>query len=524
MRYRSAIVRGDRMRPFLGLIGILLAAITSELNDQVTSIALPDILGGLGLSHDPGTWIESLYGTAQLVGLASSPWQIVTFSLRRWGVFVIALCGVSSVLVPFSPNVQVVYAFRVIQGFSGGLIIPLLMVWALRVLPPSIRIYGLAIYALTASFSSGLSPAVAALWVDIVGWRFAFLQVIPLFVLAGTLVFVGQPDDEPRLYRFRELDWRGVLLILIGFSSLGTMLYQGDRLDWFNSNLISVLALIVVIAFPLFVINEWFHPFPLIKFQLIGRRNIAWAFTAFPIFLIVTQASTTVPLQFLAEVQGYRPIQSAPVTLAFGLPQLLLLPAIAFMLDFRQVDPRAVTFVGLTFILVACIGSSNLDITWNRDQFYFWQIFWALGQPMVVVPLLEMSTNSLRSPDEGPFVSALINTPRGFAEILGFWLLQLIARWRGGLHFDRIRDQIGLFRDQMGKGALPTLATPLLANGHARASGGLEALAATVQQQVTILYIADTYVIMACLTVFLLGLVLILPERTLPPRLLLARG
>ena len=70
------------MRPFLGLLGILIAAIGSEFNDQVTSIALGDVTGGLGLSHDPGTWFESLYVSAEVIGMALSPWLLVTFRLR----------------------------------------------------------------------------------------------------------------------------------------------------------------------------------------------------------------------------------------------------------------------------------------------------------------------------------------------------------------------------------------------------------------------------------------------------------
>src|SRR5260370_42565510 len=98
--------------PLFGLGGVLIAAMTSEFNDQVTSIALTDIRGALGISHDSGTWIESLYVSAEIVGMAISPWLLTTFTLRRWTLFAIALCGASSVLVPFSPNIQAIYALR----------------------------------------------------------------------------------------------------------------------------------------------------------------------------------------------------------------------------------------------------------------------------------------------------------------------------------------------------------------------------------------------------------------------------
>src|ERR1700691_4328325 len=119
----------------------------SEFNDQVTAIALIDVRGALGIGHDSGTWIESLYVWAEIVGMAISPWLAMTFTLRRWTLFAIALCGASGVLIPISPNVEAIYALRLLQGLAGGLIIPLLMTTAFRVLTPSIRLYGFAAFS-----------------------------------------------------------------------------------------------------------------------------------------------------------------------------------------------------------------------------------------------------------------------------------------------------------------------------------------------------------------------------------------
>ena len=212
-------------RPLLGLMGILIAAMTAEFNDGITSIALVDIRGALGISYDPGTWIDSLYVSAEIVGMAVSPWQLVTFTLRRWTLFSIALCGLSSALIPFSPNIEAIYALRLLQGFSEGLIIPLLMTTALRVLTPQIRLYGLAAYALTGTFTPAMGATLAALWIDIiVDWRLVFFQAVPLSLLAGVLVWYGDPQDEPHYERFHALDWRGIVLLVVGFGAFSTML------------------------------------------------------------------------------------------------------------------------------------------------------------------------------------------------------------------------------------------------------------------------------------------------------------
>ena len=335
------------IKPLFGLCGALIAAMTSEFNDQVTSVALSDVRGALGISHDAGTWIESLYVSARIIGMVISPWLLMTFTLRRWALFAIALCGASSVLIPFSPNIEAIYALRLLQGLAGGLIIPLLMITTFRILTPNLRLYGLAIYALTATFTPALAETVAALWTDIVDWRFVFWQTIPLCSLAAVLVWYCLHQDQPRYERFRILDWRGALLLVIGTGALSTMLYQGDRLDWFNSRLICVLALVSSLAIPLLLVNEWFHPLPFLKLQMLGRRNFAYGILGLFTFGVISQSGSTVPLRYLQEVQGYRPLQSNLITLEIAASQLVMLPAMALLLDYKRVDSRVVSLVGL---------------------------------------------------------------------------------------------------------------------------------------------------------------------------------
>jgi DHA2 family multidrug resistance protein len=303
------------------------------------------------------------------------------------------------------------------------------------------------------------------------------------------------------------------------------MLYQGDRLDWFNSTLICVLALVSALAIPLLLINEWFHPLPLLKLQMLGRRNVAYGALGLFTFLVIGQSGSSVPLRYLQEVQGYRPLQSNLITLEIAALQLLMLPAMALLLDHKRVDSRVVSLVGLGLVLASCIGSSYLTVYWNRDQFYLWQLLQAIGQPMVIMPLLMMVTNSVAGPAEGPFAAALVNTSRAVAEAAGAWFLALIDRWRNALHSDRIIDEVGQDRWRViqSKGVLPQYPPPLTPDGQPRVPNSLEAFSHAVQQQVTILSTSDTFLILGALTVFLMVVVMTLPVRTLPPRILFAK-
>jgi DHA2 family multidrug resistance protein len=519
-------MKSNNIRPLLGLLGVLVAAISTDLNEFVSAAALIDVRGALRISADPGRWIDSLFITGSALGMPFAPWSAVTFTLRRFTLFAIGLACTASALLAIAPNLDAILILRLIQGLSSGLTIPLLMTTALHVLAPSIRIYGLAIYALTITFTTNISMSFVAIWVDVVhDWHLVFLQAIPLDAVAAVLVWYGLPQDMPRYERLRQFDWRGALLFVVGAGSLTTLLVHGDHEDWFNSRTISLLALASAVALPLFVLNEWHHPLPLLKIQMLGRRNFVYGLIILVLFLPISLTSWVVPQQYLVEIQGYRPLQAQALGLLLSLAQFALLPAAAFLLDHKWVDARAVMFGGLSLILAACFGCAQIDASWIRDQFRFWQYLQMVGQPMIAVPLLMMATNTVKGPEEGPFASALVNTTRGLADAAGTCILELVRHWRGALHSDRLVDQVGQnwFQTIEAQTLLPQDPAPLLPNGQPRASGSLQQFAHMIELQVSVMTTADIFLVMAALCAVCMFLTLVLPVRTYPPRILLAK-
>ena len=496
------------LKPLLGLLGVLIAALTVEFNDGVTATALVDVRGGLGISQDPGTWLTSLFATGQVIGMSMATFWAVTVSIRRWVLFAIGLSLVSTVFIPLTSTLSLLYALRFLGGLASGFTIPLLLTVALQVLAPPIRLYGLAAYALTATFGPNIGTALAALWTDAVGWQFVFYEDLPLCALAALLVWHGVAPQPPQYDRIRRFDWRGELLVITGFGALTTLLEQGDRLDWFNSKAICVLALAAAVAIPLLVANDLSVELPLYKFSLLKRRNYAFGLVTLFTFLLLNTSASTIPIEYLQRVAGYRPEQFYVVTLLIAVPQFILLPLIAALLNFERVDARVVLFAGIACVITACVGNSFLTSVWEGDTFLLWQGFQALGAPLVVLPLLMMAVNTITDPADGPFASTLVNTMRALAEPVSVWMVQLILRWRGALHYNRIVDQ-------SGHGTFSAVPP------HDPAS--LAAFSATVQVQAIVLTLSDAFLIIAVLAVLLLVVLLVLPVRTYPPRIVAQR-
>ncbi|WP_277590183.1 MFS transporter [Pseudomonas chlororaphis] len=490
----SPVVFGPRI--IIGLLGVLLAVLVSGLNEMVTKIALADIRGALAIGYDEGTWLVASYTATSVAAMAFAPWCSVTFSLRRFTLCAIALFTVLGVLCPFAPNYQSLLLLRTVQGLAGGALPPMLMTVALRFLPANVKLYGLAGYALTATFGPSLGTPLAALWTEYVGWQWAFWQVVAPCLLAMLAVAYGLPQDPLRLERLKAFNWRGLLLGFPAICMLVIGILQGNRLDWFGSPLICLLLGGGALLLVLFLINEWSQPIPFFKLQMLGIRNLSFALLTLAGVLVVLTAVIIIPSSFLAQVQGYRPLQTAPVMLVMALPQLIALPLVAALCNLRWVDCRWVLGIGLTMLVLSCLGGAQLTSAWIRDDFYVLQLLQIFGQPMAVLPLLMLSTGSIQ-PIEGPFASAWFNTVKGLAAVIATGVLDALTTHRLHFHSTMLVDSLGN--------------SPLSAIDASN-------LAQRLHRQAVVLTSADLYYVMAGVAAALILLIFWLPTRIYPPR------
>ncbi len=203
-----------------------------------------------------------------------APWFGMTFTLKRFTIGAVLAVMLLGFLCPFAPNLHTLYVLRALQGVAGGCLPPMLIIVALRYLPPKIKLYGLAGYALTATFGPALGTPLAALWTEYVGWQMAFWQIVPLGLVSCVAIYKGLPADPTKLERFRSFNWSGFILGYPAIAMLVIGLLQGDRLDWLNSTFISTMFYGGALLFVAFLINEWFHPLPFFKLQLLVPQEL----------------------------------------------------------------------------------------------------------------------------------------------------------------------------------------------------------------------------------------------------------
>ena len=486
----GAPVAKSSKRAMAGLVGIFLAAMMAGLNIRVGALALADVRGALGFGLDDASWLTTVYSAGELIAMPFAAWFAITLSLRRFELWMLATCTLLALVLPFIHDLDLLLTLRFVQGIACGTTIPLLMMAALKFLPPPIRLYGLALYAMTATFAPNLSIWLAGYWTDgLFDWRWVYWQIIPLALIAGVLVGWGLPREPVQFARFRQANWSGMACGVPALGLIAVALDQGVRLDWFHSPLITLSLVAGLALLAVYLLTEWYHPSPFIKLQILGRRNLGLGCILFVCLLVVLMSSSLLPASYLGPLQHYRPAQMASIGLIVAVPQLVLGPVVALLLYQKRVDARTVFALGLLLIALACLCGAQLTSDWNREQFVLVQTLQAFGQPMAVVSMLFLIT-SVVQPPEGPYVSGTINTLRAFGTLVGAAVVGQLMTVRSRFHGEMLLDHAALVGN-----ALPLAPEPLQ-------------LMSLIGPQSLVLSIADAYRVLGILALVMIALVL----------------
>jgi DHA2 family multidrug resistance protein len=113
----SPRLSADTLRPYIGILGVLLGAIMSTFGSRVTSFGLADLRGGLHFGFDEGAWMTTSFGVGQMLVGVACPYLGAIFGVRRVLLHGMILLFVSSLLGPLSPNLD---AFLVARSWPAS--------------------------------------------------------------------------------------------------------------------------------------------------------------------------------------------------------------------------------------------------------------------------------------------------------------------------------------------------------------------------------------------------------------------
>ena len=430
-------------KTWIAVIGSILGAFMAVLNIQVTASSLPDIEGGISTGGVNGTWISTAYLIGEIIVVPMTDYLSRVFSLRRYMIANTVVFLVLSVACGQAHSLSVMITLRALQGFTGGVLIPLAFTIIISMLPPSKRSLGLAGYAVTATFAPAIGPTIGGWLTDTYGWQTIFyMNLVPGALMLGALIY-ALPHSKPQLGLLARGDWLGIGLMALGLACFQTVLDDGNTFDWFGSPLIVRLSVIAAVALVAFVVWELHRAEPLVDLRLLTRRNFGLGSLGNFLLGFALYGSAYLLPQYLAVSQGFDAEQSGKVVAWTGLPQLLIIPFVPWLM--RRFDPRLLVGVGLGVFAVSCLMNLHLSSDYSGPQLLVPDVVRAMGQALVMTPLSAIAMVGITKMQAGA-ASGLFNMLRNLGGAIGTAVVETFLTKREQYHSFIINAHVSLLQ------------------------------------------------------------------------------
>ncbi|MFH7025406.1 MAG: DHA2 family efflux MFS transporter permease subunit [Heteroscytonema crispum UTEX LB 1556] len=430
------------LRTWIGVLASMLGAFMAVLDIQITNASLQDIQASLGATLEEGSWISTAYLVAEIVVIPLTGWLSRVFSVKRYLLINTALFIFFSICCAWAWNLNSMIAFRALQGFTGGVLIPSAMTIVLTTLPPSKQPVGLAAFAISAVFAPSIGPTLGGWLTENYGWEYSFYINIFPGTLMLTGIWYGIKQERPQYNLLKQGDWWGIFSMAIGLASLQVVLEEGSRKDWFGSPLIVRLSVIAAIFLALFFWIELTRKQPFINLRLLRYRNFGLASIVNVSLGVGLYGSIYILPLYLAQIQRYNALQIGEVLIWAGAPQLLIIPLIPRIM--QRIDVRLMVAVGVVLFSISAFMNSSMTFQTGHDQLIWSQLVRAMGQPLIMVPLTSIATAGLNPKDAGS-ASGLFNMMRNLGGSIGIASLATLLTNREQFHSNRLGESISLY-------------------------------------------------------------------------------
>lgn len=394
----------------LWLAAIVLAAANfiAVLDMTIANVSVASIAGNLGISSSQGTWVITSYSVAEAIVVPLTGWLAARFGAVRVFTTAMGLFGFFSAFCGFADSLGMLVLGRVLQGLSGGSLIPLSQTLLLRIFPKEKAAAATALWAMTTLVAPVLGPILGGWLCEEFSWPVIFFINVPLTLLCAPIAWRMLGRYQESLVRL-PIDKIGLALLVVFVGSLQLMLDLGKEHDWFASREICVLAVVAAIGFVAFLIWESAEKNPIVNLRVFRHRGFAASVVTISMGFGAIFASNVLTPMWLQNIMGYTSTWAGYATAWSGVLAVVTAPVAGMLIT--KVDPRRIVFCGLLWL--AFVMFLRLDA---NTQMTFWQIsgpllLMGIGLPLFFIPLTTLALGSVNE-DEVASAAGLMNFVR----------------------------------------------------------------------------------------------------------------
>jgi DHA2 family multidrug resistance protein len=484
------------VNPWLIAFTVMLATFMEVLDTSVANVALPHIAGSLSATPEEATWILTAYLVANAIVLPMSGWFSNLFGRKRFYMTCVFLFTVSSALCGLAPSLPMLILFRIMQGLGGGALQPISQAIMRESFPRERQGMAMAVYGMGVVFAPIIGPTLGGWITDNFSWHWIFLINIPVGAFAlflNGLLIHDPPYLERRSFTSgARLDFIGVGLLITGLGFLEYTLDEGQRKDWFSSNLILTSAIIAAVALVSVVFWELRQRDPVVDLRLLKDRNFAIStLNMFALGFILYASTTAMPL-FLQTLLGYTATQSGLALSPGGVVVLFMMPVVGALLS--RFQARWLVIFGLIASSIGLFMMSNWNLQIAFRNAVIARMVQSLGLAFLFVPLNTLAFYYIDRTKTN-YATGIINLARNIGGSVGIATFTTLLARRQQFHQHTLVAHLTPY-DNDYVAALQGLAATLMHHGVGAAQAAAQAQAmiyGMVQRQAAMLAFVDVF-------------------------------
>jgi DHA2 family multidrug resistance protein len=427
-----------RLSTWAGFFLMCLGMFMAILDIQVVATSLPTIQRALDISPEAMSWIQTAYLIAEVIAIPLTGLFTRVLSLRWLFACGVGLFTLASIGCALSDSLATLLVFRIIQGFSGGVLIPAVFSAVFLLFPPRLHAIATTIGGVVAVLAPTIGPVVGGFITDTWSWPWLFLiNVIP-GLIATSLTPRLLPRQPTNLGELAKLDMPALVVMVLALTSLEIGLKQAPHNGWL-SPLCAGLLLASALGLGVFVWRSFRAADPIVQLAIMERRSFAVGCALSFCLGVGLYGSVYLMPVFLSFVRHHDAFEIGTIMLVTGIAQLVAAPFAAILES--RLGARLLTAAG--FLLFALgLGLSGLQPRTADFTEMFWpQVLRGVAIMFCLLPPTRIALGSLPEKQVAD-ASALFNLMRNLGGAIGIALIDTILYGRVAEHAENFRIRL----------------------------------------------------------------------------------
>ncbi|MBC7661856.1 MAG: DHA2 family efflux MFS transporter permease subunit [Chitinophagaceae bacterium] len=406
-------------------IAAMAAALMAILDISIVNVALTDIRASFGTPIDQIAWVSTGYMMANVVVIPLTGWLQKRFGFKKYFTFSIILFIIASALCGSAWNLPSLVAFRILQGIGGGAIIPTAQSILFSRYPTKEHGMAGALFGLGAVTGPLLGPTLGGYLIDVASWHWIFLINVPVGIFAAFMAwkYIEEPGFEASK---NPVDRYGLSLLAVGMGSLQYVLEEGNRDDWFSSNLILGLACIAAVSLVTFVVHSLETEHPIVDLRVF--KDTAYS-AATGINFLVGMALFSAGFLFslyCGAVMHYKALDIGILFLKGCWIQVIMMPFIGKFAS--KVDGRMMIAFGMMVLVISLWMHTQFSAQADMTAMIKPLFVRSVGLSFIFVPLSILALSGLPARQRGNG-AGLFNLTRELGGSIGTaWMSTMLNR------------------------------------------------------------------------------------------------